>query len=57
MHGAGAASRIHQVTLGAFVVKPGSLFPPLRRLEQSKNQPSRASGIGVSQPLSDGIVD
>ena len=34
MHGVGVADRIHQVTRGAFVVKPGSLFPALRRLEQ-----------------------
>jgi len=34
MHGVGVAGRIHQVTRGAFVVKPGSLFPALRRLEQ-----------------------
>jgi transcriptional regulator len=34
MHGIGVADRIHQVTRGAFVVKPGSLFPALRRLEQ-----------------------
>jgi transcriptional regulator len=34
MHGVGVANRIHQVTRGAFVVKPGSLFPALRRLEQ-----------------------
>ena len=34
MHGVGVASRIQQVTRGAFVVKPGSLFPALRRLEQ-----------------------
>ena len=34
MHGIGVASRIEQVTRGAFVVKPGSLFPALRRLEQ-----------------------
>ena len=34
MHGVGIAARIHQVTNGAFVVKPGSLFPALRRLEQ-----------------------
>ncbi len=34
MHGVGIAARIHQVTRGAFVVKPGSLFPALRRLEQ-----------------------
>src|SRR5438270_4948649 len=34
MHGIGVAGRIEQVTRGAFVVKPGSLFPALRRLEQ-----------------------
>jgi PadR family transcriptional regulator, regulatory protein PadR len=34
MHGIGIAGRIQQVTHGAFVVKPGSLFPALRRLEQ-----------------------
>ncbi len=34
MHGVGVAERIHQVTHGAFEVKPGSLFPALRRLEQ-----------------------
>ena len=34
MHGVGVATRIEQVTHGAFVVKPGSLFPALRRLEQ-----------------------
>lgn len=34
MHGVGIAARIEHVTRGAFVVKPGSLFPALRRLEQ-----------------------
>jgi PadR family transcriptional regulator PadR len=34
MHGIGIAARIHLVTHGAFVVKPGSLFPALHRLEQ-----------------------
>src|SRR5262252_194908 len=34
MHGVGIAARIEQVTRGAFVVKPGSLVPALRRLEQ-----------------------
>ncbi len=33
-HGVGIAARIEQVTRGAFVIKPGSLFPALRRLEQ-----------------------
>ena len=35
MHGVGIATRIEQVTRAAFVVKPGSLFPALKRLEQS----------------------
>lgn len=34
MHGLGVANRIAQVTRGTFVVKPGSLFPALHRLEQ-----------------------
>jgi PadR family transcriptional regulator PadR len=34
MHGIGVAARINQVTRGTLVVKPGSLFPALRRLEQ-----------------------
>jgi len=33
-HGLGIAERIEQVTEGTFVVKPGSLFPALYRLEQ-----------------------
>ena len=33
-HGLGVAERIEQVTRGTFVVKPGSLFPALHRLEQ-----------------------
>jgi transcriptional regulator len=33
-HGLGIARRIEQVTRGAFVVKPGSLFPALHRLEE-----------------------
>jgi PadR family transcriptional regulator, regulatory protein PadR len=32
-HGVGIAERIEQVTRGTFVVKPGSLFPALHRLE------------------------
>jgi len=32
-HGLGIAERIEQVTTGTFVVKPGSLFPALHRLE------------------------
>ena len=34
LHGIGVGERIHQVTRGALSVKPGSLFPALRRLEQ-----------------------
>jgi transcriptional regulator len=33
MHGVGVADRIRQVTNGVFVVKAGSLFPALHRLE------------------------
>jgi len=33
-HGVGVADRIEQITSGTFVVKPGSLFPALHRLEQ-----------------------
>jgi PadR family transcriptional regulator PadR len=34
LHGVGVGARIQQVTRDAFIVKPGSLFPALRRLEQ-----------------------
>jgi len=33
-HGLAVAERIEQITRGTFVVKPGSLFPALHRLEQ-----------------------
>ena len=33
-HGLGIARRVHQITQGAFDVKPGSLFPALHRLEE-----------------------
>jgi len=33
-HGLAIAERIEQMTRGTFVVKPGSLFPALHRLEQ-----------------------
>ena len=33
-HGLAIAERIEQITRGAFVVKAGSLFPALHRLEQ-----------------------
>jgi PadR family transcriptional regulator, regulatory protein PadR len=35
MHGLGVSDRIKQITQGVFVVKPGSLFPALYRLEQN----------------------
>lgn len=34
MHGYGIGLRIEQISRGAFVVNPGSLFPALRRLER-----------------------
>ena len=34
MHGVGIADRIEQVTWGAFVMGPGSLFPALHRLSE-----------------------
>ena len=34
-HGLGVARRIEQITQGAFLVKPGSLFPALHRLEEA----------------------
>ena len=33
-HGLGISRRIEQLTRGTFVVKPGSLFPALYRLEE-----------------------
>jgi PadR family transcriptional regulator, regulatory protein PadR len=35
MHGLGVSDRIKQITRGVFVVRPGSLFPALHRLEQA----------------------
>jgi transcriptional regulator len=34
MHGLGISPRIQQITGGAFVVKPGSRFPALHRIEE-----------------------
>ncbi len=34
MHGLGISNRIGQITDGVFQVKPGSLFPALKRMEQ-----------------------
>lgn len=33
-HGLGISRRIEQITGGTFVVKPGSLFPALHRMEE-----------------------
>ena len=35
LHGLGISRRIEQVTRGAFLVKPGSLFPALYRMEEA----------------------
>ena len=36
LHGLGVARRIEQITRGTFRVGPGSLFPALHRLEDSR---------------------
>ena len=35
LHGLGVSRRIEQLTRGTFLVKPGSLFPALHRMEQA----------------------
>jgi PadR family transcriptional regulator, regulatory protein PadR len=35
LHGLGASRRVEQITGGTFVVRPGSLFPALHRLEEA----------------------
>jgi PadR family transcriptional regulator, regulatory protein PadR len=35
LHGLGISRRIEQITAGTFVVKPGSLFPALHRMEEA----------------------
>ena len=35
LHGLGVARRIEQITRGTFLVKPGSLFPALHRMEDA----------------------
>jgi PadR family transcriptional regulator, regulatory protein PadR len=35
LHGLGVSRRIEQMTRGTFVVKPGSLFPALHRMEEA----------------------
>ncbi len=34
LHGLGVSRRIQQITNGTFLVKPGSLFPALHRMEE-----------------------
>ena len=34
LHGLGVSRRVQQITNGTFVVKPGSLFPALHRMEE-----------------------
>ena len=34
-HGLGISRRIEQITQGTFLVKPGSLFPALHRMEEA----------------------
>ena len=35
LHGLGISRRIEQITRGTFLVKPGSLFPALYRMEEA----------------------
>jgi PadR family transcriptional regulator, regulatory protein PadR len=35
LHGLGISRRVEQITRGTFVVKPGSLFPALHRMEEA----------------------
>jgi len=35
LHGLGISRRIEQITHGTFLVKPGSLFPGLHRMEEA----------------------
>jgi transcriptional regulator len=35
LHGLGVSRRVEQLTRGTFVVRPGSLFPALHRLEEA----------------------
>jgi PadR family transcriptional regulator PadR len=39
MHGLGITRRIEQITGGTFVVKPGSLFPAVHRMEEGVGFP------------------
>jgi len=35
LHGLGISRRVEQITQGTFIVKPGSLFPALHRMEEA----------------------
>ena len=35
LHGLGVSRRVEQITQGTFLVKPGSLFPALHRMEEA----------------------
>jgi transcriptional regulator len=35
LHGLGISRRVEQITWGTFLVKPGSLFPALHRMEEA----------------------
>ncbi|HEX4065257.1 MAG TPA: PadR family transcriptional regulator [Acidobacteriaceae bacterium] len=35
LHGLGVSRRIEQITRGTFLVRPGSLFPALHRMEEA----------------------
>jgi PadR family transcriptional regulator, regulatory protein PadR len=35
LHGLGVSRRIEQITRGTFLVKPGSLFPALHRMQEA----------------------
>jgi PadR family transcriptional regulator PadR len=35
LHGLGVSRRVEEITRGTFVVRPGSLFPALHRLEEA----------------------
>ncbi len=46
LHGLGISRRIEQITRGTFLVKPGSLFPALHRMEEAGWLSSRWGEIG-----------
>ena len=46
LHGLGVSRRIEQITQGTFLVKPGSLFPALHRMEEAGWLTSFSGRIG-----------